>query len=431
MKKQHSHLFVTFVICIFICFGFSNLLSAQSWKESKKMKKILFNVKLRNEQVFEKIHFKLHRNQIIIPVTINGKTYNFIFDTGATVCIFSDSLANKLKKTHHILAPGTDDHQIEKTVNFYCTDSVSVQVGSLYFDNVGYGVVNLDKFEQELCIPIDGVLGVNILRKLNWEIDFFNQIINVSNKPFSANNYGMKIHFKLFSSRTPEVIIVIGRFSFYATLDMGSGGGISILESSFIKSGKSSYLEKSAKGIGWSGITLFNDETPAPVQYYMLEMDSLYIGKNRNNLIVNTEVSVSSSTTTIGNSFLMEYGKIAINWKQKKIFLGKKDENDTINNDMGSKVLEFAYGLQDDKLIVDFIWENADAYKKGVRIGDQIMSINGISTEKINNFQWCEIKEEIKNLDNNGNRIIELLTPAGEKITVNTKPIAYKSLMEN
>jgi hypothetical protein len=426
MKNQYSHLLVTFAICIFTCFAFSNFSSAQSRKEIKEFKKKIFNVKLRNKQVFEKIHFKLHQDMVIIPVTINGKTYNFIFDAGA-MTIFSDSLAKNLTLTTSISLPITDANKIEQTMDFYCTDSV--QVGSLYFDNVGYGVINLDNFEKVLCMRIDGLLGTNIFRLLNWEIDFSNQIISVSNKPFSVNNYAMKILFKeSFGNRSPKIRIIMSKYGFYATFDRGYNEGIKISDNLFFKSGKSSYL-KSAKGIGEVSETLFNDDTLKNKYEYISEIDLLYIGKNRHNSIVNEMVGIEPypSSNLIGNSFLKKYGKITINWKQKKIFLGEKDESNNIDDD---KTFGYVPDVQDNKLIVSFIWENADAYKKGIRIGDQIMSINGISTEKIDDSQWCEISAEIENLDSD-NRTIELLNSAGEKVIVNIKQVTYKSLLED
>ena len=416
MKKQYSNLFVTFAICLFTCFAFPNFSSAQSLKKAIDFKK-LFSVKLRNKNVSEKIYFRFYEDLVVIPVTINGKTYNFIFDTGA-MTVFSDSLAKSLNPTTSVSFPATDADKTEKTIDFYCTDNV--QIGSLYFDNVGYGIVNLDAFEKRLCMRIDGLLGVNIFKLLNWEIDFSNKIISVSNKPFSADNYGMEIPFReSFGGRTPEIRMDMGKYYFYATLDMGNNDLIQIQDSIFFTHRESSYL-KYAKGEGKSSETLFNDEIPQ--NEYISEIDSLYMG---NNLIVKEMVCISPSTMIlIGNSFLKKYGKIAINWKQRKIFLGKKDENNAIDND---KFREFIPDLQDDKLIVCFIWENTDAYKKGIRIGDQIISINGISTEKINNSKWCEIDEEIKDLDNYN---MELLNSAGEKINVNFKKVTYKSLLE-
>jgi hypothetical protein len=429
MEKQYFHLFTTFVICIFTCFAFSTFSFAQSKNDKKEIKEFqktenkLFNVKLRNKQVSEKIYFKLHQDWVIIPVTINGKTYNFIFDTGVSISIFSDSLAKSLNSTYSVSLPAIDADGIDKTVDFYYTDSV--QFGSLCFDNVGYGVVNLDVFQKHTCMRIDGFLGVNIFNLLNWEIDFSNQIINVSNNPFSPNNYSMEIPFKESLSRVPTIKMKMGKYIFYATLDIGNNDLTRIPDSLFFTHRESSYL-KYAKGEGKNLETLFNDETPK--KQYISEIDSCYIG---NNLIINEMVTITQSPSIlIGNSFLKKYEKITINWKQKKIFLGIKSENNSIDN---NKFWEFVPNLQDDKLIVSFIWENTDAYKKGIRIGDQIMSVNGISTEKIDVSKWCEIGEEIENYleDNKDNMILELLNSAGEKVIINIKKVTYKSLLED
>jgi hypothetical protein len=413
MKNKHSHLLVTFAICIFTCFAFPSFSSAQNWFQNWIKINKLFNVKLRNKQVYEVIHFKLKDNMVVIPVTINGKTYSFIFDTGASTAFFSDSLAKNFKPKHSISVPTTDADGIEQAVDFYLTDDTdNFQIGSLYFDNVGYGVSNLDVFEDVLCTHIDGILGDNILSLLNWEIDFSNKTIVVSQKPFSVDNYSMEIPFKeSFGNRTPEVKMQMGKYVFYAALDMGYNGGIKISDSIFFKSGKSSYLEYS-KGEGRNDVTLFNERITK--NKYKVVIDSFYIG---NNLIVNEEVDIEPypSRKLVGNSFLEQYEKVTINWKQKKIFLEGKNESDTVGT---GETMGFSFDLQDDKLIVISIWEDSKAYKEGIRMGDQIISVNDISTENIDRSKWCEISEEI---DNSDKYTMELLNAAGETATITVR----------
>ena len=288
MKNRYI---VTFAIILFTCF--TSFSFAQSKKELKEFKRIrdkyLFNVKLKNKQIFENINFKLHKDFVIVPVVINGKTYNFVFDTGA-MTLFSDSLAKKLNATSSFPVPTIDAGGITKTIDYYRTDNV--QIGSLCFDNVGYGVANLDVFQKHLCMRIDGLLGVNIFNLLNWEIDFSNQIISVSNKPFSVNNYSMEIPFiESLGGRTPEIRMIMGKYNFYAKLDMGNNDLIQIPDSIFFTHRESSYL-KYVKGKGEDTKTIFNDETPQNL--YIAEIDSFYIVSIRkvsNLLIINAYLS--------------------------------------------------------------------------------------------------------------------------------------------
>jgi uncharacterized membrane protein (Fun14 family) len=72
---------------------------------------------------------------------------------------------------------------------------------------------------------------------------------------------------------------------------------------------------------------------------------------------------VSAPQILIGNKFLMQYGKIAINWKQKKMLFEKKNEHKIVEDE---KTFGFTPNLIEDKLIVSFIWENTDK-KRNVR----------------------------------------------------------------
>ncbi|MDR0367834.1 MAG: hypothetical protein LBH82_01675, partial [Bacteroidales bacterium] len=211
----------------------------------------------------------------------------------------------------------------------------------------------------------------------------------------------------------------MGEFYFYATLDLGNNDLIQIPDSLFFKSRKSNSL-KYARGEGKKTETLFNDETVQ--NQYLVEIDTLYMGNNR---IMNEMVNVVPSTMIlIGNAFLIKYGKIAINWKQKKLFLEKKEEDKTIENE---EHWEFIADLQDDKLIICFIWENIHSHNDSIQTGDQILSVNGISTEKIDISQWCEIKENTKELKS---MPVEILTSTGKK-TIQWQKVTDKSLIEN
>jgi hypothetical protein len=131
----------------------------------------------------------------------------------------------------------------------------------------------------------------------------------------------MNFHFKKSFTHTPKVKMQMGKYVFYAILDMGYGGGIQITDTVFFKTGKSDLNLKYSKGEGINSATLFNEKIIE--NKYKVEIDSFYIG---NNLILNEEVRIDPypNEILIGNSFLKQYGKITINWKQKKIFLGEK-----------------------------------------------------------------------------------------------------------
>lgn len=414
--KKKYHLTITLFLSIFLG---SVSLFPQSRKEikiiEKQRDKLLFNVKLKNKNIFEKINFTWQKNAIIIPVTIKGIVYNFLFDTGA-ITLFSDSLAKNLNTNFGHPIQIVDADAIEKTISVYAIDNF--RVNSIQFDNVSYGVANLDDIEKQICMRIDGLLGTNILRLLNWEIDFDNQTITISDKSFSSNNYVMEILFEESFSCTPEIKMTMGEYCFSAILDMGNNDLIQLPDSLFFLSRKSRYL-KYAKGKGKTTETLFNDDTPQ-IQY-VSEIDSLYIG---NNLILNEVVKITPSPIIlIGNSFLAKYGNIAINWKKRKIFLGRPSGN-TINEN--NEISEFSPYLKDNKLIIGFLWENTKLQKEGAEIGDQILNINGIPTEEINAIQWCKIREILKEAEN---FTLELLKPTGEKIISHSQSINYKSLI--
>ncbi|MET3535066.1 retropepsin-like aspartic protease [Chryseobacterium limigenitum] len=116
----------------------------------------------------EKINLTYASDLPFVKVNINGKTYNFLFDSGAPTVI-SNAIYSELnlEKKHK---SKVKDSQKNKQEQIF-TQLPEMLVDNVMFKNIG--VVVMDFNSSELgCFKIDGILGANQMAKLFWRINY-------------------------------------------------------------------------------------------------------------------------------------------------------------------------------------------------------------------------------------------------------------------
>jgi len=113
------------------------------------------------------IPFRNDLGLIIIPVSFNGQEKQFAFDTGAQYTVAYGWAKDELKETNKTLTI-TSSAGLQSKMRFY--KSGTVNIGSRKI--TGHRVLNTPKNDIFTCHNIDGILGVDIIKELNWNIDF-------------------------------------------------------------------------------------------------------------------------------------------------------------------------------------------------------------------------------------------------------------------
>lgn len=122
----------------------------------------------------EKTNFRFNRRLIIVPVTIEGRSYSFLFDTGGGTSTISGRVAAEhgLKSKPSKITTYDISEGRKRTVML--TEPVTVKVGgkavTTKFDVSGTYHNNL----------YDGIIGMDIIGKLNWLFDFEEKTISIS-----------------------------------------------------------------------------------------------------------------------------------------------------------------------------------------------------------------------------------------------------------
>ncbi|MFM5860848.1 aspartyl protease family protein [Aeromonas veronii] len=168
----------------------------------------------------------------LIPVTIAGEQYQFLLDTGASITFIDRRLASRFK------ALSLSELPRAYQADFATVNSVSSQLGSeqLGFvepqpfsvgsvtidDSDLWATVDFDLFSQSLGSRIDGILGIDTIRRFNWVFDRDRHQLTALLTAPSAATFERCIGYEDSYNRSPAVYLTHGESSVRMYLDTGA-----------------------------------------------------------------------------------------------------------------------------------------------------------------------------------------------------------------
>lgn len=168
----------------------------------------------------------------LIPVTIAGEQYQFLLDTGASITFIDRRLASRFKALTLSELPRAYQ------ADFASVSSVSSQLGSeqLGFvepqpfslgsvtidDSDLWATVDFDLISQSLGSRIDGILGIDTIRRFNWVFDRDKHQLTASLTAPSAATFERCIGYEDSYNRSPAVYLTHGESSVRMYLDTGA-----------------------------------------------------------------------------------------------------------------------------------------------------------------------------------------------------------------
>ncbi|SLM62194.1 aspartyl protease family protein [Dickeya aquatica] len=137
---------------------------------------------------------------LIIPVVINHQSFNFLVDTGASFTTIDKRVAKKITRPLLI----TEIAEIYReglthinTVYDRIKPESDIAVKPLPFsigseeirDNDLWLAIDLSRLSEAMGTNIDGIIGIDTFRKLNWMVDNKKQRLTISKDAPGANTY--------------------------------------------------------------------------------------------------------------------------------------------------------------------------------------------------------------------------------------------------
>jgi predicted aspartyl protease len=124
----------------------------------------------KNDTKDRTLRFDLYRGYLVVARGSVGpaKGLNFLVDTGTSPVVLDRKVAQRL---HLEQTPGSLA-VLDGSVPASTAVATSVRLGPLQIDRVPVVIEDLDFFQKAIALPIDGVVGLDVLGQSAFEIDY-------------------------------------------------------------------------------------------------------------------------------------------------------------------------------------------------------------------------------------------------------------------
>ena len=366
---------------------------------------------IKQNSYFEVIPYQEILGLPVVQVVINGKTYNFFFDTGAMLTI-SDRVYRELNPQvigHREIGSISGERK-----NMRIVQIPEIHIQGITFKNSRGVVLNEEAREFYECIGIDGFVGSNMLRNSIVNIDGQSKHIIITNniKKLSTEKREYQKMYLYGQQSRPYIIITMQK------------GENKIHEKVIIDTGLKGFFKMNLSNARYyderydiveiidesEGAFTYGIHGTAPKQRHcLLHISELVVGETSFNNLITTTINIDSS---IGAE-LIKYGTIIMDFKRKRFYF---EPFDNINSDnLSNKPTTFSFSVQNNKLVVGIIWDKT--LESQINIGDEILSINDINIESwdlcqlylLNNIRFSENNNvELRDINNGKIKRVDL-----------------------
>jgi archaellin len=388
------------IISVLIIAIFLNSCSTSKTIESK----IKGNVE--NKEYFTEIPFRYIGKHIFIDVMINQRKYNFLFDTGAELTIIDEETINDLQFLN--IGEAKASGNSFSTQNLKLIEIPKISLSNVDFLNTGAMIQNITLKKYYGCFEINGIIGNNLMRKANWQIDYKNKIIRITDDFKKIKMSEITIPIKMNAKETGNIYFDIGINGIFSkfTFDTGSNWQITTSSKKF-----KSFQEQNK-----------NLQFVKKGNEYEFIADLLTLDKiNLKNKIITLE---NRNLSLLGNGFFENY-TLSIDWINDVIYF------DPINVIKEDKLSSYQLGIyinyEENMIFVNNSWSE-HKLDFDIENGTKVLKINSMNVSNFKRNELCEywskFQEEIKE----GKEIeVELKTKTGSrKVTLSKKQILSK-----
>ncbi len=331
------------------------------------------------ESVFDKeIPFEYKEGLIFVKARIEGETYNFILDTGADVTVLDAAVAKRI--THKKVLKSKVEGSLKKELSTQLVTLPALNLGGVEYIDTGAIITDLSYFKKFFgCFPIQGIIGINLLRKGNLQIDYKNKVLRLTND-FSNLKVSNKAHIvKMNSKKNGSILldVALGNKRTKFIFDTGSNGKLTT-DSKLLETNKHlTFVSK--KGTANISINGASDVT----LYKALVPELAVAGIALQNQIITLKPGAAS---LVGNRFFENY-TLSIHWEKDELILDPVISMD--NEILEAYELTIRPDYTINKILVHSAWGDFSD-KHNIPLGAEVTEING---KKVSNFTQSELCE--------------------------------------
>jgi hypothetical protein len=370
-----------------------------------------------NAQVAE-IPFELKEDFVLVKVGINDKEEpsTFVFDTGATADLLDSTAATKLglkpDYKHNIDgAGGTQSYDIILNQNLTLPNDIKIE-------NTNLVLADLTNLKEAMERDFEGIIGYSLLKNYITKIDYENQKIILFNKIEQVSTTGYTTIPFDFGNGIP-----IPQFDITITLNNGesftdrvlfdSGAGLTLLINSPYNE-THQVSEKAGKNLISSSENLHSKSISEDIAIQSMEIGG-YNFKEMVVSIAHDKGGVSSYEGYLGilGAEIISRFDVILDYSAHTLYL---KPNKNYGQSFEFPLSGIKLKKDNNQVIIKTIEKTSPAYQKGVRQGDQLISINNNASgdlaiyRKLLNQEGETVQLEIVNSKGETDKIATVLT---------------------
>jgi hypothetical protein len=319
--------------------------------------------------------FHLTQNTIQLDTQLDGAAAasTFIIDSGAPMTI-APTLVQELgiKPAASVALAGPEGGHLEVPV----VSLPEVAIAGLAFRNVGAVVDWVEPPDTLACLSTSGLLGASLLQAAIWQIDFETQQVTVTDS--LSNLRGLRDAIKLPFKRSdaagsPRIMVGVSDADDMSLLiDLGFNGSIAIPMALLQHTGDR-IPETAPTEVGQASSTVFGDK---PSEVHIIRLRELRLGDlHLQDFPVVTGTAVSDFH--VGIEFLRHF-RVTLDWMNDDLYLERRDPQSALYADFAT--YGFLPRLNNGQLVVSALWHDSSAENAGLKLGDQLVEIDGQDT---------------------------------------------------
>jgi predicted aspartyl protease len=331
--------------------------------------------KVENTTYYSEIPFRYIDGYIFIDIIQNGSKYNFLFDTGSEGTLVDKSIVNEFDYRPYsetkLSGPVVNDQEIKTIV------LSKIQLSDIVFSDIGAIAIDLDFAKEKFCDKLHGIIGSNLMKKSNWQIDYKNQLIKLSDNisEFHLGDPEYVIETKLPSKGfgTETIDITINGITMPFDFDTGNGSSKIVANP---KTYKKLIKKSNAVEYGFS---------KSDKDFYLIPEKLLIGGVEFSNQLVSLENRVGN-LRLLGNRFYENF-LVTVDWENHQLYLDSYGEID--NDDLFEFPLKFTANYNSNKVVVaSGLSEFLKANK--LKEGSVVSKVNGVEISNLSDKEFCE-----------------------------------------
>ena len=301
----------------------------------------------------------------VVKVSINGRSFNFLIDTGSSICAsFSPEINQQLTGLMSMEITPEEGASSRLTVG----KLESLEIGRHQFRDVYMSARNLQSVR---CTGIDGLIGYSVLRKLCIKFDVRKGICAISddNTIVKSENKDRKVSFETTHGGMPIFkVSPLPRIDQSVGFDTGSSEFYVLSESHY--QAQKNIFSRALRDIAYGGnarLSLFGYDHQELRRKFVFP--TFKLGEIS---IRNTEAQLIVDQNSYLGGALLELGALTLDYRNGNYYL---QTYETISSAPPMKDLTIVPSNKG--LEIGVVWRMSSAYQKGVRAAQRVISVNG------------------------------------------------------